>query len=223
MIRSYFGEHRSGNSHLYQRLREIRGLNYGDYSYIEYFPNGGGQFHPAPNLARTSQIFQIWIRPVPAENAPFAFRAMNFEMRKLVDDGMSETDFEATRTFLTKFVNLLVASQDRQLGYAIDSRFYGTDNFADSIKKGLAKLTLQDVNRVIKTYLRSDRMQYVIIAEDAADFRDRALGEAATPISYQSEPPEAVLAEDKLISNYRIELDPQDVKIIPIAEVFLRR
>ena len=36
----YFGQHRSSNSHLYQQLREARGLNYGDYSYIEYFPRG---------------------------------------------------------------------------------------------------------------------------------------------------------------------------------------
>jgi len=40
LVASYFGEHRSSNSHLYQRLREARGLNYGDYAYIEYFPRG---------------------------------------------------------------------------------------------------------------------------------------------------------------------------------------
>ncbi|MGV3773888.1 MAG: M16 family metallopeptidase, partial [Verrucomicrobiales bacterium] len=33
LVSSYFGQHRSSNSYLYQRLREIRGLNYGDYSY----------------------------------------------------------------------------------------------------------------------------------------------------------------------------------------------
>jgi len=44
LVASYFGQHRSSNSHLYQRLREARGLNYGDYSYIEYFPRGMFQF-----------------------------------------------------------------------------------------------------------------------------------------------------------------------------------
>ena len=33
MAASYFGQHRSSNSYLYQRLREARGLNYGDYAY----------------------------------------------------------------------------------------------------------------------------------------------------------------------------------------------
>src|ERR1043165_235785 len=32
VVASYFGQHRSSNSYLYQRLREARGLNYGDYA-----------------------------------------------------------------------------------------------------------------------------------------------------------------------------------------------
>ena len=69
---SYFGQHRSSNSYLYQRLREARGLNYGDYAYIEYFPRGMFLMTPDPNLARQQQIFQIWIRPVEADNGMFA-------------------------------------------------------------------------------------------------------------------------------------------------------
>ncbi|HEX8291735.1 MAG TPA: pitrilysin family protein, partial [Pyrinomonadaceae bacterium] len=38
LVASYLGQHRSSVSHLYQRLREARGLNYGDYAYVEYFP-----------------------------------------------------------------------------------------------------------------------------------------------------------------------------------------
>ncbi|MGH2567633.1 MAG: M16 family metallopeptidase, partial [Bacteroidota bacterium] len=38
---SWLGEHRNSASHLYQVIREKRGLNYGDYSYIEHYPNGG--------------------------------------------------------------------------------------------------------------------------------------------------------------------------------------
>src|SRR6185437_1348617 len=32
LARTWLGEHRSSVSHLYQRIREIRGLNYGDYA-----------------------------------------------------------------------------------------------------------------------------------------------------------------------------------------------
>ena len=34
---SWLGEHRHSGSHLYQVIRELRGLNYGDYSYLEHF------------------------------------------------------------------------------------------------------------------------------------------------------------------------------------------
>ena len=58
LVRSYFGEHRSSNSYLYQQIRQARGMNYGDYSYIEYFPRGMYQTKPDANLGRSSQIFQ---------------------------------------------------------------------------------------------------------------------------------------------------------------------
>ena len=51
LVQSYFGQHRSSKSHLFQRIREVRGMNYGDYAYIEYFPRGMFQFRPDPNLA----------------------------------------------------------------------------------------------------------------------------------------------------------------------------
>src|SRR5262249_14558297 len=34
VARSWLGEHRASSSHLYQRIRELRGMNYGDYAYI---------------------------------------------------------------------------------------------------------------------------------------------------------------------------------------------
>ncbi|PYR37241.1 MAG: hypothetical protein DMF90_07560 [Acidobacteria bacterium] len=52
----------------------MRGLNYGDYAYIEAFPRGMFQFFPDPNIARQRQIFEIWIRPVVPVNAHMALR-----------------------------------------------------------------------------------------------------------------------------------------------------
>src|SRR3712207_8385990 len=92
LVASYLGQHRSSVSHLYQRLREARGLNYGDYAYIEYFPRGMFQFQPDPNLARKLQIFQIWIRPVEPQNAHFTLRAALYEFDRLVRDGMTRSE-----------------------------------------------------------------------------------------------------------------------------------
>ena len=115
LVVSYFGQHRSSNSHLYQRLREARGLNYGDYAYSEYFPRGMFQFQPDPNLARQQQIFQIWIRPVEPQQGHFALRAALYELDKLVREGLSPEIFAATREFLTKHVNVLFQTQDARL------------------------------------------------------------------------------------------------------------
>jgi zinc protease len=60
VAQSWLGQHRESGGQLYNRMRELRGLNYGDYAYIEYFPSGMFQFEPDPNIARHRQIFQIW-------------------------------------------------------------------------------------------------------------------------------------------------------------------
>src|SRR5438874_2888394 len=172
LVASYFGQHRSSNGYLYQRLREARGLNYGDYAYVEYFPRGMFQFQPDPNLGRRQQIFQIWIRPVESQNGHFTLRAALFEYDKLARDGMSKEAFESTREFLTKYANVLIATQDAQLGYALDSRYYQIADFPGYMREQLAKLTLDDVNRAIKQYLKSDSMRIAIVTKDDPGISD---------------------------------------------------
>ncbi len=220
LVASYLGQHRSSNSYLYQRLREARGLNYGDYAYIEYFPRGMFQFQPDPNLSRSSQIFQIWIRPVEPKNAHFALRAALYEFDKLTRDGMSQEAFEATREFLSKYSNVLTQTQDAQLGYALDSRYYGTKDFNAYMRESLAKLTLEDVNRAIRKHLKSDALQIVMVTKDAEALRDAIAGNQPSPISYNSPKPKEITDEDKIIEAYRINVKPEDIRIIPVAKVF---
>ena len=66
---SYLGEHRTFNGKLMQDLRGKRGLNYGDYSYIEDFIQEGMSTFPVPNNPRRQQDFSIWLRPVPHDKA----------------------------------------------------------------------------------------------------------------------------------------------------------
>lgn len=220
VVASFFGQHRSSNSYLYQRLREARGLNYGDYAYIEYFPRGMFQFQPDPNLGRQQQIFQIWIRPVEPENGHFVLRAALYEYDKLVREGMSREAFDSTREFLTKYVNILTATQDAQLGYALDSRYYGIKDFPTYMREQLAKLTLADVNRAIKLYLQSDTMRIAIVTKDAAGLRDAILSNNPSPITYNAPKPKEITDEDKIIEAYKINVKPADVLIVPVDKVF---
>ncbi len=219
LVRSYLGEHRSTNSYLFQRIRETRGMNYGDYAYIEYFPRGMFQFHPDTNLGRQQQIFQVWIRPVRSNNdAHFATRVAMYELDKLVENGMTESDFEATRAYLSKFVSLLTDGQSRQLGYALDSQYYGIGDFADYVRDGLSELTLDDVNRVMRENLDMNDMQYVFVTRDGADLRERLMSDQRSPMTYDAELPAEVLEEDLLIDNIAIGFD--SVEVVPADEVF---
>ena len=89
VARVWLGEHRLASGQLYQRIREVRGFNYGDYAYIEAFPRGMFQFFPDPNLGRQRQIFEIWIRPVVPVNAHMALRIAISELGKLIDNGLT--------------------------------------------------------------------------------------------------------------------------------------
>src|SRR5438128_12639622 len=182
VVASYFGQHRSSNSYLYQRLREARGLNYGDYAYVEYFPRGMFQFQPDPNLARQQQIFQIWIRPVEADNGVFALRAALYEYDKLIRDGLSREAFETTREFLTKYANVLTQTQSARLGYALDSQYYGIPDYNTYVKAQLGKLTLAEVNAAIRRRLKSDRMRIVIVTKNANGLRDTIVKNIPSPI-----------------------------------------
>lgn len=220
LVRSYLGEHRNSSSHLYQRIREIRGMNYGDYAYIEYFPRGMFQFYPNANLDRQQQIFQIWIRPVVPKNAHFALRTAMYELHKLVTDGMSEKDFEATRNFLMKYVNILVKTQGRQLGYLMDSQYYHIPEFTQYVKDGLNKLTLAEVNRVIHRYLQDKNVDFVFITKDAEDLKKQLISNRVSPITYDAPKPDVILNEDKIIERYPLPFTPEKVEIIPVEDIF---
>jgi zinc protease len=220
VVTSYFGQHRSSNSYLYGRLREARGLNYGDYAYIEYFPRGMFQFTPDPNLARQQQIFQIWIRPVEVNTGVFTLRAALYEYDKLIHDGMSREAFEDTRQFLTKYANVLTQTQSARLGYALDSRYYGIGDYNTYLRDALSKLTVEDVNRAIQRHLATDRMQIVIVTKDPRPFQDAVAKNTPSSIVYNSPKPKEILDEDAVIQRYRINVKPEHVTVVPAERVF---
>ncbi|MCX7544887.1 M16 family metallopeptidase [Marinicella gelatinilytica] len=219
LVRSFLGEHRNSNSFLYQRIREARGMNYGDYAYIEYFPRGMYLTQPNANLGRSEQIFQVWIRPLRSnQDAHFATRVAMYELQNLIDNGLTQEQFEATRSFLSKYAGLLLKGQDRVLGYHMDSQFYGTDDFVEMVKNGLAELTLADVNSIIKNHLQTDNIQFVFITSDAKDLKKRLVSEQSSPMEYNSEKPNDLLEEDSVIQDYPLDLD--QVEVINIDQVF---
>ncbi len=219
VMQSFFGPHRSAGQ-LYERMRELRGLNYGDYDYIEYFPRGMFKFEPDPNLARQKQIFQIWIRPVEPATAVFSLRLAMYELDKLVKNGLTAEQFERTRSFLGKFVNILTKTKSAELGYAIDSLYYGIPNYNNYVKTSLAKLTVDDVNQAIRRHMRADRLQIVAVAKDADDLRTKLLSAEASPMFYNSPKPDDIVKEDKIVERWPLGLRAEDIRIVPVDRIF---
>lgn len=220
LVSSYLGQHRMSSGVLYNRMREMRGLNYGDYAYVEYFPRGMFLMEPPQNVARHHQIFQVWIRPVEPPNAKFALRLALFELEKLAKNGMTEESFDRTREFLSKFVNVLTKSKRAELGYAIDSNFYAINPYNDYLKAQLAKLTLAGVNRVIKQYIRTDRLTIVAVARDGEGLKQQLASEDPSPMTYNSPKPAEITEEDKTVERRPLNLKPQDIVVRPVAQVF---
>ncbi|MEN6604175.1 MAG: insulinase family protein, partial [Bryobacteraceae bacterium] len=217
---SWLGQHRMSGGRLYQRMRELRGLNYGDYAYIEYFPRGMFQFEPDPNLARSQQIFQIWIRPVDPATAHFALRLALYEMDKVVREGLDQESFERTRNFVMKYAKLLTKTKSAELGYAIDSRFYRIPEYVSYLEAGLQKLTREDVNRAIGKHLGGGNFTIVAVARNCASLKSRILEEAPSPMTYNSPKPKELLEEDKTVSAWKVGLKPENVRIIDVDKVF---
>jgi zinc protease len=219
VAQSYLGQHRL-NGRLFDRIREIRGINYGDYAYIEYFPRGGQLLEPSPNLARSSQAFQIWIRPAEPPQAAFTLRLAFYELNKLIKEGISQADFDRTKEFLAKYVNVLTKTKRAELGYAIDSLYYGIPNYNAYIKDALAKLTREQLNAAIRKHIRADRLQIVAVSANAEELKKQIVGAGPSTIQYNTPKPADILAEDKIAGAFDIGLRPQDVTIVAVGKVF---
>jgi zinc protease len=220
LVSSYLGQHRMSGGVLYNQMREQRGLNYGDYAYIEYFPRGMFLMEPQPNLARKYQIFQLWIRPVEPPTAKFALRLALYELDKLIKEGISQDAFERTRGFLTKFVNVLTKTRRAELSYAIDSAYYGIPSYNQYLKTALAKLTLDDVNRAIKAHLRTGRLVISAVSRDGDGLKRQLASEDPSPMTYNSPKPAAIAEEDKIVEKWPLRLRPGDITVTPVSEVF---
>jgi zinc protease len=219
---SWLGEHRNGSSHLYQVIRESRGLNYGDYAYIEAFPEGGELQLPPTNVARSRQFFEIWIRTLPNDQAIFALRAALRELKRLVDDGMTQEQFELTRSFLRKHLLHYAPTTHDRLGYAVDDRYYGISapGHLARAQDMLKSLSRQDVNRAIQRHLQYKDMYIAIVTGKAGEMKKALAAGDPTPIHYPTAKPAAIIEEDKAIAKEPLSIAADAVETRPVDSMF---
>jgi zinc protease len=220
LVASYLGQHRMSGGVLYDVMREKRGLNYGDYVYVERFPWAGFSMEPPQNVARKQQAFEIWIRPVEPPTAVFALRLAMYEFDKLVKEGIPEEGFQRTREFLSKYVNVLTRTKSAELGYAIDSIWYSAPNYVEMIKTAMSKLTREEVNQYIKARLANRHFVIAVVSKDAEALKAALASGDPSPMTYNSPKPEAITEEDKTVEKFPLGLKAEDIKIVPVGSVF---
>ncbi len=219
---SYFGEHRTFNGVLMNKLRGDRGLNYGDYSYIERFQGGtAGSRFPDVNTPLRQQYFSIWLRPVQPENAHFAIRAAMFELNKFVEKGLTEEQFQQTKKFVVNYSKLWAQTLDRRLGYKMDSEFYGmSGDYIERIERELNTLTVGDVNRAVKKHISPTNLKVAVVANDAKSLMDKMLSNAPSSITYQAPVSPEIAEDDKVITSFPLGLNKAKARVVPVDQLF---
>lgn len=215
---SYLGEHRTSHGVLYEELREKRGLNYGNYAYLEFYPLPPYTNSPTPGAPRRQQYFSLWVRPVQPADAQFALRGALYHLEKLIRDGMTAADFELTRSFLTNYTKLWTQTLSDRLGFALDSRYYGMSPYIDEVEQRLAKITVDDVNRAVRKYLQTANLRIVLVTGNAAEMKAALERDLPVPKKYGTEVSAELLAADELIQ--RTKIKPAAIEIVPVEQMF---
>jgi zinc protease len=220
---SYLGEHRTFNGVLMNELRGKRGLNYGDYSYIENFIQEGRTTFPASNIPRRQQYFSFWLRPVPHNNALFALRAALYYVDRLAREGITEEDFQQTRSFLATYSRLWAQTLDQRLGYLQDSAFYGVSDYLGEVQRRLRQMNRQQVNEVLRKHLQANNILVAIVTEDAEGAWKALESGTPTPIHYDSPGTSpSVLEEDKVIERFPVPVNWKRSRIVAPQDLFER-
>jgi len=215
------GAHRQSFGRLFQVLREKRGLNYGDYAYVEPYIQRGWSSLPEQGVLRQQPYFYVWIRPTSLENGPFAMKLAVAEVERLVSDGLEEQEFDDVREYLRGYMPLLAQDPGRRLAYAMDAAATATPNPIEAIPKALETLTREEINAALQKHIRPADLRIIAVSGGAEDLKKRLLEETATPIVYKDvEPEEEQANRDAEAAEWPLGLTEETVWIAPAKGIF---
>ena len=216
---SHLGEHRQFLGVLFNELREMRGLNYGNYAYAEHFIEDAGSTYNRTNIARTQQDHTVWIRPVVPANGLFATRGAVYFLDQLVKEGIPQERFELIRGYLQGYTRLWEQTDQRRLGYAIDSLFYGTPNFLEQYRQALKTMTPQSVHEALRRHVHPEALNFVFVTQDAEGLAQALRSGQPSPITYASSKEEALLKRDEVLSTFKLPVRPDAIQVVPVQTV----
>lgn len=237
----YFGTHRDSHGLLYQQIRNLRGYNYGAYSYIEHFSARPGFLFPPFNTPRRHQYFSIWIRPVSAEHTPHLLKALTWELENLVRNGVPPQDVALSKNKARTLYLNLAENTSRLLAARMDDAFYGmSPGYLDAYLERIDAVTPAQVNAALRKHLRYRDLKYMVVTDrEKADALAAAIQTDApqwgkAPQDYQIEVERSaagelyrvpadkleILRRDAVWAHHPLALDPARVHVLPVEALF---
>lgn len=180
---SAFGEHRQSWGTMFQVMRTERGLNYGDYAYVEHYRQVGWSDTQELGTVRLQPQFSIWLRPIQTENAAFALKLALHLAEQVVEEGLDPGHFERMQQSLVKRTQTLARDPGRSLGFAVDAAAMGHPNRLE-MGPALEALTLEQVNTALATHVHPEKLKIVGVAPEPEILLATLLEDSATPIVY---------------------------------------
>jgi zinc protease len=165
----WLGTHRDSFGQLYQKIREERGYNYGDYSYIEHWMGRTASLFQIFNQPREQQYFSIWIRPVKHEHAVHMMKAATYELEQLIRRGLSAEDVANAKNKSRVLYLNLAETVARLISSRVDDAFFGMDGrgFLDTYLQEVDRVTPERVNAAVRKHLSTANIKYVVVTDTA--------------------------------------------------------
>jgi zinc protease len=174
----WFGTHRDGFSHLYQVIREERGYNYGDYSYVEHFEGRPGHLFAPFNTPRRHQYFSVWVRPVAHAYVPNILKAVTWEIENFLRVGLDEQQCALAKNKARVLYLSLAETSERLLASRLDDAFYSLEpGYLPGYLSRIDKVHCEEINAAIKKYLQARDLKYLVVthAQEATKIAEKVI------------------------------------------------
>jgi zinc protease len=166
------GSHRQSFGRLFRAIRGAKGLNYGDYAYVEHYVERGGSSAPEQAVLRSDPAFTVWIRPTSIENGPLALQLAISEVETWAADGLTQQELDDVRAWLLGSLAVQATDAGRQQLYALEAAASGTPDLLVFLPQVLPGLSLDQVNDAIERHIRPADLRIVAVSGEAQAFAD---------------------------------------------------
>lgn len=178
------GEHRQSHGRLYRQLRTDRGLNYGDYAYLERYVQRGWTSLPEQGVLRRQPMTYLWLRPTSVENGPFAAKLAIDEWERFAKEGLTAGEFTDIQSYLLGRLRLLATDPGRRLAYALDAKATKTPDILTLLPETVASMDVTTVNHAVTKHVNVDNLRIVAVSGEAEALVTSLVEGTPTPIVY---------------------------------------